>query len=131
SYDTLFKTFGLSEARFVILMYLYHEPHHCLLPSEIAAKTNSTRATVSKLTAKMIDQGLVAKSASTKDKRASYVNLTARGMNVLQSFLPYNYQAVKEIMSPLSSKEEKELFNLLQKLTIGKDKLEQWEKKIG
>lgn len=129
-YNRLLELFGLSESRFVILMFLGRAKDNQLLSSEIAEKLGVTRATASKLLKGMEQQALVQKIASKVDKRSTHIQLTEKGEQLLTAFLPYNYEAAHLLFDPFT-KEEKEQFSfLLKKLIKGKEKLQQLEEEI-
>ena len=53
-YDILFDSFGLTESRFLILMFLKRANGNMLLPSQISEKLGASRPTVSKLLKAMV-----------------------------------------------------------------------------
>ncbi|MDN6214169.1 MAG: MarR family transcriptional regulator, partial [Lactiplantibacillus plantarum] len=59
TYEQLLDQYQLSESKFIILMLLENETDHTLLPSELATKLGSARATVSKLLVGLQKRGWV------------------------------------------------------------------------
>lgn len=115
-YDKLLEENGLSESRFIILMFLYQAPNQTLLPSIISDKLGATRATVSKLLKAMEIKGWIIKYPSKTDQRSLSVKLTKDGNQVLNNFLPSNFSIVNELLGTLSQDEILQLSNLLKKI---------------
>lgn len=126
-YDQLLEKYKLSESRFSILMFLSFSEDEKLLPSEIADKLNVTRPTASKLIKGMNSKGLITIQPSSTDKRTSFIEITSEGKNLLQTFLPYNYQAVDSLFDGFSAEERNQLSYLLEKLSNNKSKLKKLE----
>ncbi|QBO35927.1 MarR family transcriptional regulator [Periweissella cryptocerci] len=118
-YDALLDRFGLTETKFIILMFLHNEPTHQLMPSILAQKLGSTRVTTTKVINGLERNGWVTKAASARDKRAVIVALTDDGESLLQKFLPANYRAATMIMSTLNESEQATLASLLDKVKQG------------
>ncbi|MBV7392242.1 MarR family winged helix-turn-helix transcriptional regulator [Enterococcus alishanensis] len=126
-YNQLLEKYKLSESRFSILMFLSIAENEKLLPSEIADKLNVTRPTASKLIKGMNSKGLITIQQSSTDKRTSFIKITLEGKNLLQTFLPYNYQAVDSLFDGFSAEERNQLSYLLEKLANNKSKLKKLE----
>lgn len=131
TYNHLFEKFNLSESRFTILMYLDNAESYRLLASEIATKLGVKRATASKLLKGMEQQGLITKNVSETDKRATYIQLTAQGNECLKTFLPYNYEAVEQILGSFTAEERMQFSSLLRKLEKGNKNFKEMEKKVN
>lgn len=86
TYEQLLDQYQLSESKFIILMLLENETDHTLLPSELATKLGSARATVSKLLVGLQKRGWVEKQHPQDDKRTVAIHLTAAGSSVLTQF---------------------------------------------
>lgn len=123
-YDILFDCYGLTETKFIILMFLYNEPSHQLLPSILSEKLGSTRATITKVIKGLERSQWIIKKSSSRDKRSVIIQLTPEGESLLEKFLPKNYHAVSLIMSPLDTSEQKELVRLLNKVKVGTKKMQ-------
>ncbi|AIS60119.1 Organic hydroperoxide resistance transcriptional regulator [Listeria ivanovii subsp. londoniensis] len=118
-YDDVLDKNNLSESRFIILMFLKRAQNQELLPSVIAEKLGATRATVSKLLKAMELKGWITKKTSTVDKRAIPVQLTEAGMNILEDFLPINFQTVHQLFDQLTLEEMQQFSYLLKKIKQG------------
>lgn len=118
-YDEVLAKYQLSESRFIILMFLKNAPQWELLPSEISEKLGATRATVSKLLKALEAKEWIRKRASASDKRASPVQLTDAGNEILERFLPENFKTVQLLFQQLTTEEVQQLAYLLQKIQKG------------
>lgn len=115
-YEAVLNQYGLSESRFMILMFLYHAQPNGLSPTVLADKLGATKATTSKLIRGMVNSHLLIKRPVASDKRSSVIVMTAAGLDILHRFLPVNYQTVNHLLVNLSSKERAQLNHLLEKL---------------
>lgn len=68
---------GVMVAEWVMLRELYTDPS--LGPSQLAEMLGMTRGGVSKLVDRLVDKGLLTRSASVDDKRAQILSLTEAG----------------------------------------------------
>ncbi|KLI76015.1 MULTISPECIES: MarR family winged helix-turn-helix transcriptional regulator [Lacticaseibacillus] len=115
-YQRVLDRFGLSESRFLILMFLYHNQPQALGITTLATKLGATKATTSKLVGGMVKSGLVEKVSTAADKRATLIQMTHAGAELLDRFLPVNYQAVNHLFRHLTHDEQVQLNHLLDKL---------------
>lgn len=122
-YDALLGKYGLSESRYIILMFLKHADGKRLLSSTIADKLGATRPTVSKLLKGMEKSGYIVKTVSEKDKRSSYFQMTDIGERVLEDFIPASFGAVKTIFNYFEKKDFSSLDVLLKKINCGTQKI--------
>lgn len=118
-YDLLLEKNGLSESRFIILMFLYQAQEHKLFPSVIADKLGATRATVSKLLKGMESKGWITKSSNFEDKRALFICLSDSGYQILLDFLPKNFRIVNQLLGSLSAEDLQTLSTILKKIENG------------
>ena len=118
-YQQVLDQFGLSESRFLILMFLYHQQPQALSIPVLAEKLGATKATTSKLVRGMVASGLVEKTTTAADKRASLIQMTTEGATLLDRFLPVNYQTVNRLFANLTHDEQIQLNRLLDKLLLG------------
>lgn len=130
-YNHLLEAFGLSESRFVILMFLGRATEKQLLSSEIADKLGVTRATTSKLLKGMEQHKLIQKIASQVDKRSTHIQLTDKGDQLLTSFLPYNYASAHLLFKNFTETEKEQFSLLLKKLGKNKENLQLLEDEIN
>lgn len=122
-YDAVLARSGLSESRFIILIFLSHADNHQLAPSAIADKLGATRATVTKMVKGMRDNGWVQQVGNLADKRSTLIQMTDAGQACLDGFLPDNFQSVNTLLGGLTSQERATLRVLLDKVSIGTQQL--------
>lgn len=118
-YDAVLARFGLTESRFIILVFLSHAENQQLSPSDIADKLGASRATVTKLVKGMTDNGWTRKVGNLDDRRASLVQMTAAGGELLRKFLPHNFRSINTLLGSLSIEERATLRELLNKISVG------------
>lgn len=123
AYDSVLEQYGLSESKFIILMFLERAADHSLMPSELADKLGASRATITKLVNNMERAGMIQKIPSPTDKRAVQVQLTDTGKDVLTKFLPKNFEAVNILLEQLDEEEIEQFFHLLNKIKQGTSNL--------
>lgn len=114
-YEQVLNEDGLSESRFILLMFLSHAPAG-LPVSALAQKLGVTKATTSKLLRSMTALCLVEKVPDEADKRTVVIRLTAPGRAALTRFLPVNFQTINHLLAGLDSTEQAQLDHLLTKL---------------
>jgi DNA-binding MarR family transcriptional regulator len=110
---------GLSPGRFTVLMLLLDKTTNQPVshtPAELAERAGVARATMTGLIDTLERDGLVRRAADTVDRRVMFVNLTARGQEVLQEVLPGHFQRMAALLSPLPESERKTLVRLLYKV---------------
>ena len=100
-------------------MFLYHQQPQALSITVLAEKLGATKATTSKLVRGMVASGLVEKTTTAADKRASLIRMTTEGATLLDRFLPVNYQTVNRLFANLTHDEQIQLNRLLDKLLLG------------
>ncbi len=123
AYDQVLAQYGLSESKFIILMFLNSAEENSLLPSELAEKLGASRATITKLLNSMEKEHWVKKIPSLIDKRAVQIQMTDQGKEVLEAFLPDNFEFVNTLTEELSEEEIDQFFYLLNKIKQGTTKL--------
>lgn len=128
-YDELLETFQLSESKFIILNFLNHAKDSQLLPSEIAEKLGASRPTVSKLLRGMEKSQFVRKIASEHDKRSIYFQMTPKGRQAFESFLPDNFTSVQTFFSEFNANDLSQLNTLLKKIDAGTKKFQTLKEK--
>src|SRR6185312_1225037 len=97
-----FARYGLSHARFVVLMLLKRRADHTATPAEIADEAAVTRATVTGLLDGLEGEGLVERTHRTDDRRSVRVRLTKKGLALLERILPDHYARLGSVMGRLT-----------------------------
>lgn len=125
TYDHLLSRYGLSESKFILLMFLKQAPNEELTPSELAEKLGATRATTTKLLNAMAATGWVEKLPDPKDRRGTIIKLHNEGKEVLATFLPENFRSVAAFLENFTASERQQFNYLLNKLTANVTKFKQ------
>src|SRR5438105_4479070 len=107
---------GTSQGRFTVLALLNREPDKPLCPADLADRSGVTRATMTGLLQGLEIEGLVKRTASSADKRMSYVALTSKGRKYLDTVLPDLFGRLAQVMDGVTDKEGKSLVKLLEKV---------------
>jgi DNA-binding MarR family transcriptional regulator len=110
--ETMFSRFGLTSGRFHLLMILKGEESRSLSPSELAKRTNVTRATMTQFVDALEREEFVKRVDDPKDRRGMLVELTQRGLDKLKEILPHYFEKLTKFTRALS-KEERETFLFL------------------
>lgn len=111
---------SISQGRFMVLMLLFNKGTHCphpRTPAELADLSRVTRATMTGLVDTLERDGLVKREPDLNDRRMMSVNLTPKGLALLEKILPKHFQRMAELMAPLSEDERKTLVQLLTKIS--------------
>jgi DNA-binding MarR family transcriptional regulator len=83
---------------------------------ELADIVLAKQPTVTKMVLRMVDQGLVMRTACTQDKRQAWVSLTLKGKKRLTPLLKKAAVHEKSVLSKLGEQQSHELKSILQKL---------------
>lgn len=122
-FTIIFDKFNLTEAKFIVLMLLYREPHHKLFASELAEKSGVKRATITGVITGLEKNNWVLKVPDSNDKRSTWICLTEEGKKHLESFLPTNYQTAHQIMGSLDQSDKEILTKILKKISAASSSL--------
>jgi DNA-binding MarR family transcriptional regulator len=83
---------------------------------ELADIVLAKQPTVTKMVLRMVDQGLVMRTACTQDKRQAWVSLTLKGKKRVTPLLKKAALHEKSVLSELGEQQSHELKSILQKL---------------
>jgi DNA-binding MarR family transcriptional regulator len=115
-----FAKHRISQGGFMVLMLLLNRTRldgsFRSTPAELAELAGVTRATMTGLVDTLERDGLVKRQPDPADRRMMTVHLTPRGRECLRRILPGHFQRMKELMSPLSEADRRNLVRLLHKL---------------
>lgn len=106
---------GLNQARMIILVLLDNAETGSMRSSELAAKANVSRATMTGLLDTLEKNGLLSRVPDPHDRRASNVKISPKGEKLLRKVQPLIARWAEEILSPLTREEREELVRLLRK----------------
>jgi DNA-binding MarR family transcriptional regulator len=116
--DIFFSRFGISRARFAVLVTLAQTPEG-FTPAQLADGLEVSRATMTGLLDTLERAHHVERRDDPTDRRSYTVVITQQGMAFLDEILPANWQRAKNMMKGLSARERSELLRLLGKLEAG------------
>ncbi len=88
---------GLSPIQIQFVLYLKDQPRAHRRVSVLAREFGLTRATVSDAVSTLVRKGLVAKEASTTDKRVAHLALTAEGRKLARRFAGWQERMVDKV----------------------------------
>jgi DNA-binding MarR family transcriptional regulator len=114
--ERYYSKHGTSQGRFTVLALLNREPDKPLCPADLAERSGVTRATMTGLLQGLEHEGLIKRTASSEDRRMSYVALTSKGRKYLDSVLPDLFRRLGELMEGVTDKEGRSLVKLLEKV---------------
>ena len=114
--ESSLEGFGLTDAKWVLLVQLFAEPSGRLLPSALAARLLVTRGAISGLVRGAERAGLVQRVAHPTDRRKYFVVLLPRGRRLIARTLPGHIARIATYMSVLSPAERRSLGSTLRKL---------------
>lgn len=114
--EEMFQNFGITPGRFHLLMILKGEDGYILSPSELAKRTNVTRATMTQFVDALEREEYVKRTDDPKDRRGMLVQLTDKGIAKLKEILPHYFKKMTEFTSDLSAEERETLLRLMKKI---------------
>ncbi len=117
--EELFNRFGLTSGRFHLLMILKGEETHALSPSELAKRTNVTRATMTQFVDALEKEEYVQRVDDPKDRRGMLVQLTDKGVAKLREILPSYFERLTNFTRALNKEERKTFLHLMEKIQAG------------
>lgn len=121
--DDHFAAHGLSEGRFTVLMLLNRNrlmqgggALKGTTPAELADFAGVTRATITGLVDTLEKDGLVIRKPDAQDRRMMNVEMTEKGITLLESMVPEHFRRVASIIGQLTAEERGVLQGLLAKI---------------
>jgi DNA-binding MarR family transcriptional regulator len=108
---------NISEGRFTVLALLLGAKDWTLTPSQLAASSGVTRATMTGLLDGLEKEALIERKAFKNDRRKTSVKLTKNGRDFLLDLLPEYFGLLAELGSGLSESRRKTLIRLLETIS--------------
>ena len=102
----LWQDSGLSEADFVVLVYLSETPGHRVRMSDLAAALRWSKSRLSHQVARMETRGLVTRAECPSDARGSFAVLTDQGMEEIEAAAPHHLVGVRQHFIDLLTPEQ-------------------------
>lgn len=109
----------LSEGRFTVLALLLAAPDWSMTPSELAAGSGVTRATMTGLLDGLEADRHVERKAFKNDRRKTTIHLTREGRDFLLGLLPGYFKVMAGATAHLSETQRRSLTNILEKVRGG------------
>jgi len=114
--DGFLSKYGLLQGRWWVLILLMREDTLTSTPSELAAKTGVSRATMTGLIDGLVRESLVARLIDDVDRRKYSIKLTEAGQDRLDEVMPDYYQKVSLLMSTIPVNQREILLSQLMQL---------------
>ena len=118
--DHHLQTKGLSISRMRLLVWLYVAEQRGnkegISPSKLSNYQHISKNTVSALLGSLEEQGLIARTLCSDDKRSFKICLTKAGRDLMRSTLPAHHASMTQMFSALTEEEQKTLLKILGKL---------------
>ncbi|HEX6957475.1 MAG TPA: MarR family transcriptional regulator [Ferrovibrio sp.] len=113
--SALREKFDTTLPRFDLLAQLDRAPDG-LTMSELSARMMVSNGNITGLTDRLVEEGLVRRTPSARDRRSSHVGLTPAGKKAFDAMTPEHEAWIDTMMAGLSRQEMQQLFQLLGKL---------------
>jgi len=117
--NSLLKPYGINHPEYNLLMMMYGTQSGTMSPSELAEAAGEKSANITRLTNHLSDMGLIARAASTDDRRKVELTITPQGQALIESFLPAICGLLERQGRQLSDTEQAQLERLLKKMLDG------------
>jgi DNA-binding MarR family transcriptional regulator len=116
--DVFFKTFGLTDVQFNVLMLLTYQggPEEGLSQAELSNMMLVNRANITTLIDRMEKASLVVRTSVSNDRRTNIIKLTAKGKKIFEKTEPLYVEMVKLAMAGCNQAEQKKLVATLEKV---------------
>jgi DNA-binding MarR family transcriptional regulator len=116
--DMFFKSFGLTDVQFNVMMLLITqcEPQGGLSQAQLSDMMLVNRANVTTLIDRMEKALLVMRTSALEDRRTNIIKMTAKGKKLFEKAEPLYAEMVKQIMAGFKQSEQKKLITILEKV---------------
>lgn len=119
AFDKMFRKYGLSHKRFLMLHILMENGGSMTMP-ELSQRMYVSRQAIALTISYFEEQGIVVTSASEKDKRIKKITLTEKALQLITSISmsEYRMHVHNIIMSVVSEREANMLTDMLETLSL-------------
>ena len=114
-FQKLFADSGLTPLQFTSLVKIRDQGRAS--QNLLGRLTHADPATIMGVINRLVERGLIRKSADPDDKRKSILILTSKGLNLIEALETAARTVSEETLAPLSANEQKTFLRLLTKLT--------------
>ncbi len=115
-FDSMYGDLNLTPGRLNILMVLNAQESGALPLSELGDYLVVTRANITGLVDGLVRDGLVQRNDHPGDRRMVLAELTKKGKEFMAWFAPRHHEITKQIVACFTTKEKRQLVDLLDKL---------------
>lgn len=119
--EEMFNSFGLTSGRFHLMMILKVEEKKQLSPSELAKRTQVTRATMTQFLDALERDQFISRSDDPKDRRGMLVELTEKGIAKINEVMPHYLERLTNFTKALSREERIQFHTLMEKINASND----------
>lgn len=120
--EEVFAEYGLNGGGFDVLAALRRAgPPHRLTPTALYNSLMISSGAMTNRLDRLAEAGLIERFPDSKDRRSVLVGLTPRGRKLIDEAVVNSTATERELLSPLSAAERKELGALLRKLLLAHD----------
>jgi DNA-binding MarR family transcriptional regulator len=116
--DVFFKTFGLTDVQFNVMMLLHYQggPEGGLSQARLSDMMLVNRANVTTLIDRMEKASLVMRTSACGDRRTNIIKLTGKGKKLFAKTEPLYAKQVQQAMAGVAASEQKKLIAALEKV---------------
>ena len=107
---------GINEVAFRTLTMLYAQLDTGINPSDLSDASGETRTNMTRICDELVRKGLVRRRASTDDRRRIVLELTKKGVTLIEKILPQVWTGVGHVTTALTAAEKVSLERMLKKL---------------
>jgi MarR family transcriptional repressor of emrRAB len=107
---------GINEVGFRTLTMLYAQLDTGINPSDLSDASGETRTNMTRICDELVRKGLVRRRPSKEDRRRVVLELTKKGVTLIEKLLPQVWSGMSAIASSISPAEKNTLERLLKKL---------------
>ena len=93
--------YSLTEAR---ILFELHEMGSCMAHT-LAVRLNIDKSYMSRIIGRFVKKGLISKTVSSNDSRASYIELTEQGCNLVDNLSQASNYQIEQLLAPLTNDE--------------------------
>lgn len=111
-FNAHFARYGISQARYGLLLMLHLEPDAEWTPADLADAGGISRATMTGLLDGLEKQGYIRRLPRPGDRRSIIIQLSEKGRDFVSEMLPDHFQRLADAMGELSAQERKALMKL-------------------
>ncbi|MDK2856864.1 MAG: MarR family transcriptional regulator, and catechol-resistance regulon repressor [Bacillota bacterium] len=118
-FNNHFRKYGISDAKFNVLVILYKNPEKCMMLSEIGEEMLVTKANITGLIDRLERQGFVRRIRDETDRRKIKAAMTEKGKRFTEEIIERYKEWSARMVRVLSDGEKSQLIDIMGKLQRG------------